>query len=231
MLLPKMIPTRRSSSAFTLAEMMVVILIIATLVALSIAGISAAQNAARKAQVKNDLGQIITAVKGYYSDYGSYPLNSAQIAAGVDTVSVYGNPNGTYSSADLFNILRAKADTTYNQYNQNNQLNPKGIVYFNGKDAGSATAPRGGFATAAATSPKGYSIKKGALVDPWGSEYIVWLDVDYNNEISSAAIGLFYNNPVAVPGGVAACSLGKDGKWGKNGDKNLNGSDDIVSWQ
>src|SRR5437016_5826373 len=119
-----MIPTRRSSSAFTLAEMTVVILIIAVLVALSFAGISAAQNAARKAQVKNELGQIIKAVKGYYSDYGSYPLNSAQISAGGDTV--YGDPNRSYSSADLFNILRAKADTTYNQYNQNNQLNLKG---------------------------------------------------------------------------------------------------------
>ena len=69
-----MIPPRRSSPAFTLVEMTVVILIIAVLVALSFAGINAAQNAARKAQVKNELGQIITAVKGYYSDYGSYPL-------------------------------------------------------------------------------------------------------------------------------------------------------------
>jgi type II secretory pathway pseudopilin PulG len=220
-----MIPTRRSSSAFTLAEMTVVILIIATLVALSFAGINVAQNAARKAQVKNDIGQIITAVKGYYGDYGSYPLNANQISGGSDTV--YGDPNGTYSSADLFNILRAKADTTYNL---NNQLNPKGIIYFQGKDAGNTTAPRGGFATAAATSPKGYSIKKGAYVDLWGNEYVVWIDADYNNEISSIAMGWFYNNPVAVPGGVAACSLGKDGKWGKNGDKNLNGSDDIISW-
>ena len=102
--------------------MTVVILIIAVLVALSFTGINAAQNAARKAQVKNELGQIITAVKGYYSDYGSYPLNP-----GVNTV--YGNPSPPsptqlYSSADLFDILRAIPDSNFNQ---NNQLNQKGL--------------------------------------------------------------------------------------------------------
>jgi type II secretory pathway pseudopilin PulG len=194
--------------------MTVVILIIAVLVALSFAGISAAQNAARKAQVKNELGQIITAVKGYYSDYGSYPL----VAAATDTV--YGNPGGTYSSADLFDILRA----------MNNQLNLKGIVYFNGKNAGSATKPRGGFATAAATSPKGSPIKKGAYVDLWGAEYVVWIDGDYNDDIS-AKVGESYTVSLpTVKGGVAACSLGMDGRWGKNGDGKLSGSDDIVSW-
>jgi prepilin-type N-terminal cleavage/methylation domain-containing protein len=219
-----MIPPRRSSPAFTLVELTVVILIIAVLVALSFTGISAAQNAARKAQVKNDIGQIITAVKGYYGDYGAWPLNSVQAGAGSDTV--YGDPGGTYSSADLFNILRAIADTSYNV---NNQLNPKGIIYFNAKDVKNAATPRGGFATAAATSPTGKAIKKGAYVDPWGAEYVVWIDGDYNNDLTTK-VASSYSDLVSLQAGVADCSLGRDGKFGRNGNGILSGSDDVTSW-
>jgi len=196
-----------------------------------------AQDQAKKVQAKSDVAQIVSAVNAYFTDYGTYPLNSNQVGgggAGFDTV--YGDPNGSYTSADLFDILRAVAD---GNYNQNNQLNAKQVVYFNGPNAKDTKNPRGGFfiGTSSITNANGYTIKPGSYVDPWGDEYVTFIDADYNGEITQA-LSWFYSSeyqypsgPVHVRFGVAGSSLGKDGKWGTSGDGKVTGSDDVPSWQ
>jgi len=63
--------------AFTLIELLVVIAIIAILIGLLFPAFSAVQNQARQTQAKNDLTQIVNAVNAYYTEYGKYPLVTA----------------------------------------------------------------------------------------------------------------------------------------------------------
>ena len=59
--------------AFTLIELLVVIVIIAVLMGLAFPVFQGVQNQAKKAQAKNDLIQIVTAVNAFYTEYGKYP--------------------------------------------------------------------------------------------------------------------------------------------------------------
>jgi prepilin-type N-terminal cleavage/methylation domain-containing protein len=93
----------RHARAFTLIELLVVIAIIAILIGLLFPAFSAVQNQARQTQAKNDLTQIVNAVNAYYTEYGKYPLVTADTSYG---------PSGTANNA-LFNVLRG-LDTTNN---------------------------------------------------------------------------------------------------------------------
>src|SRR5207302_6994637 len=102
-------PPATRHRAFTLIELLVVIAIIAILVGLLFPAFKAVQNQARQTQAKNDLTQIVNAVNAFYTDYGKYPLVTAD--------TIYGppaNPNNT-----LFNVLRA----------QDPANNPRQIVF------------------------------------------------------------------------------------------------------
>src|SRR5207249_11378281 len=88
--------------AFTLIELLVVIAIIIILAGLLFAGLRGAQEQARRTQATNDLTQIVTAVNAYYTEYGKYPLVTAD--------TTYG-PGGTANNP-LFNELRPTAAAT-----------------------------------------------------------------------------------------------------------------------
>jgi prepilin-type N-terminal cleavage/methylation domain-containing protein len=62
-----------STSAFTLIEMIVVMLIIATLAALVTTAGSNMFDRARKVQAKNDVTQLVTAISAFYTEYGKVP--------------------------------------------------------------------------------------------------------------------------------------------------------------
>jgi len=239
-------PQSRSTSAgFTLVELLTVIAIIAILMGLLFPAINIARNQARKAQARSDCSQISGAVKAYYTEYGKYPLG----------VNVVNPPNGDFlfgqqqgvsagsgvSNFQLFDILRNIDSTGATQPGQPNQYNPRAIVFFDGKTATDSNNPRAGFV------PTNYSgggtMKVGAFIDPWGCEYFVAIDADYDSQLDgnqNAPRALPYadfaypNNPKT---GVGVFSVGQDQKLGTNGDgyyKNQTtnlASDDIISWQ
>ena len=60
--------------------MIVVTFIIATLAALIMTAASGVIDRAKKAQAKNDITQIVTAVNAYYADYGKYPITDSRQA-------------------------------------------------------------------------------------------------------------------------------------------------------
>ena len=74
---PNALQRPRHANAFTLIELLVVIAIIAILVGLLFPAFKAVQNQARQTQAKNDLTQIVNAVNAFYTDYGKYPLATA----------------------------------------------------------------------------------------------------------------------------------------------------------
>src|SRR5947207_8966387 len=67
---------KRNPAAFTLIEMIVVILIIATLAALFMGAATGVFDRARRTQAKNDVTQLVTAINAFYTEYGRYPLVS-----------------------------------------------------------------------------------------------------------------------------------------------------------
>jgi len=200
---------RRPHHAFTLIELLVVIAIIAILIGLLFPAFSAVQNQAKRTQAKNDLTQIVNAVNAYYTEYGKYPLVTAD--------TIYG-AGGTLN-ADLFYTLRAVALGA----NALDAANPRKIVFISPPDAKDQTNSRSGIKTS-----------NGQWYDPWGTPYLVEIDGGYNNTVANP----YTANAGAVPNlqiGVIAWSLGKDGTGAiaaASGDKNAGiYDDDVISWQ
>ena len=195
---------RRSpiTAAFTLIELLVVIAIIAILIGLLFPAFKAVQNQARQTQAKNDLTQIVNAVNAFYTEYGKYPVTTAD-----DTPII---PNST-----LFDVLRNVTGST-----QGNASNPRGIVFISPPYAKNTASPRAGIQSAA-----GPNI--GIYYDPWGSPYKVAIDTGYDNQMTNPYTADTGAGPATLNQGVIAWSLGLDATQGTN----FNNSDDVISWQ
>lgn len=207
--------SRNFRAAFTLIELLTVITIIAILMGLLFPAIAIVKEQARKAQAKADVAGIAAAVKQYYTEYGKYPIGSQP--SGQDTL--FGDK---VSNKELFNILRNIYSGTGANYN------PRGIVFFEGRMASNAESPRAGFVPSDAKTGS-----PGSFVDPWGQEYRIAIDSDYDNQITILPYSDFTTNGPRT--GVAVFSLGKDTKLGNNGDgayrAGSTNSDDIITWQ
>jgi len=209
---------RLDERAFTLIELLVVIAIIAILIGLLFPAFRAVQDQAKRTQAKNDLTQIVNAVNAYYTEYGKYPLVTAD--------TIYG-PAGTANNV-LFNELRATAAATQN---------PRQIVFISPPYVKDPTNPRSGIATQA-TAINGIAVAVGDLVDPWGTPYNVAIDGGYNNQLAnaytdgSAGGSASTTPPYALSIGVMAWSYGKDQAIGtRGGSASFTNSDDVISWQ
>ena len=207
--------------AFTLVELLTVIAIIAILMGLLFPALFGAKESARKTEAKAACLNIVTAVKAYNTEYGKYPnpLAASSTATGDAIVGeTTGGAGPTVGNENLFNILRSKNAGT----NANFVLNPRRIPFFEGKDSSSSKSPKGGFNTAT-----------GGYFDPWGAQYCVAIDLDYDNQLNTLPYTDFKTTTTFPQTGVGAYSIGKDAKLGTNG-KYKDGSttsDDIISWQ
>ena len=199
-------PPQRQSLGFTLIELLVVIAIIAILVGLLFPAFKAVQNQARSTQAKNDLTQIVNAVNAFYTDYGKYPLVTAD--------TIYG-PSGTPNNA-LFNVLRGLDATN----------NPRQIVFINPPYVKTPANPRSGIATQV-TTINSISVAIGDYVDPWGTPYRVAIDGGYDNQLTNPYTADTGAGPSTLSNGVIAWSLGPDQIQGTT----FTASDDVISWQ
>jgi len=197
---------RNPPAAFTLIELLVVIAIIAILVGLLFPAFKAVQSQARSTQAKNDLTQIVNAVNAFYTDYGKYPLVTAD--------TTYG-PGGTANNL-LFSVLRG-TDTSNN---------PRQIVFISPQYVKTPANPRSGIATQA-TTINGISVAIGDYVDPWGTPYKVAIDGGYDNQLTNPYTADTGAGPSSLINGVIAWSLGPDQIQGTT----FTASDDVISWQ
>jgi len=217
---------------FTLIELVVVITVIVILMALLFPAFKGVQDQAKRTQAKNDITQVVTAINSYYTEYGKMPVDGTK--QGFDTL--LGDPGGSYDNHIIFDVLRAISDS---DWNSGNVLNPKQIIFFNGANVKDGTNPRSGIATQDATV-NGVTIKKDAFVDPWGGEYLVSVDADYDGWTQdfipysdltyTSKTGGSGTHP-AVQATATSSSWGKDAKLGTNGDGKYKDSDDVISWQ
>ena len=222
---------RPLTSGFTLIELVVVTLIIATLAALILTAASGVLDRAKKTQAKNDLTQIVTAVNAFYTEYGKYPVT----VTSTTTDAFFGTgtaPAGctSYGNNDaLFNVLRSY--TGGNDSANVSALNPRQIVFISPKVSANA---RSGIAA------------DNRYYDPWGTQYAVALDTTYNNALGTAnpysdtdgsagpsplqlgTITYSYGRNGGIGGG-AAVSSGFSSESGSAGK--FKGSSDILSWQ
>ena len=218
----------RSQSAFTLIEMIVVMLIIATLVALFMGAATNVFDRARRTQAKNDVIQIATAVNAFYTEYGRYPVTVTSTA----TDAFFGSgttPAGCTSYGSnvvLLNVLR-NITTDPNAV----ALNPRQIVFLSPGGAKNTVPPRGGIAAA-----------DNCYYDPWGSQYAIVIDTNYDNTITnpySDTDGSAGTRPLRF--GAVAYSYGKNGALGGGSASSpytseggsagvFKGSSDILSW-
>ncbi|MEO7317593.1 MAG: type II secretion system protein [Chthoniobacteraceae bacterium] len=210
--------------AFTLIEILVVISIIAILMAMLFPALEKVREQARRAQARNDLGQILLAVKNYHGEYGKYP-SVAAIAPDGDVLVGDADAKATIDNSALMDTLRAIG----RGLNERHVLNPKRIIFLDGRTAGNAAEPRAGF------SDKAESKKRGSFYDPWGRQYGVVMDADSDNTLTVAEQYSDFAGENAPRAGVGAFSMGKDGKLGTKGDalfgKGTTMSDDVISWQ
>ncbi len=205
---------QRHKRAFTLIELLVVIAIIAILAGLLLPAFKAVQNQARQTQAKNDLTQIVNAVNAFYTEYGKYPISTS-----VDTT--FGPGGSPTTNEALFTELRGCTAVT-GSCPAIASINTRQIVFISPPDVKNSASPRSGIGTATAN--------KGQYFDPWGTNYVIRIDGDYNNQVANP----YSANAGATPNlqlGVIAWSLGTD-QAGGSGDKNLGtAADDVISWQ
>ena len=180
--------------AFTLIEILVVVLIVAVLMGLAFPAFQGVQNSAKKTQVKNDLVQLVNAVNAYYTEYGKFPLPAGAQGTSEDFTYSYDGNTSSSPNSDLIKILQNEPTAAAD--------NPRGIVFFSGPIA---------------KKTGGYGIQMGAgsgglmFLDPWGKAYSVCIDADYNGKLRERGTGTL------LPLGVATWSLGKQGDWNKSG--------------
>ncbi|MFV1994969.1 MAG: type II secretion system protein [Verrucomicrobiales bacterium] len=208
----------RKASAFTLLELLTVIVIISILVGMIFAAGPAIMRSARRSSAKSDMEQLVIAINSFYSEYGRYPVDP-----GMQGSDVFMGPGGGTSNGSLMAVLLA--DPT--GWNAGHKLNPKRIVFLNPSTAKeSAKGPRNGLGL------------DGNYYDMWGNQYRIIIDTDYDNVLNSPNnksfdyidMGVTQNGVFNHVGGVIIVSYGEDEEMGKEGDSNYKGSDDIASW-
>lgn len=232
------------SLAFTLVELLVVIAIIVILMGLLLAAVPAVKEAARKAEARNTVNMVTTAVNSYYTEYARFPPTddpnqpAAAGAAAIDDVVVGDTKMGaTIPNNVLFYTLRNIPKGVNDSYG----CNPRKVVFYDGRSAAvnSAGRARNGFYDKTSTGGTPPATEESCLYDPWGDQYGIVFDVNGDDRIDLKG---FYADFTGVDTAglaprrkVGAFSMGKDEKLGKDGDKVYkNGSelsDDVVSWE
>ena len=193
------------NKGFTLIELITVISIILILMALLFPAIGSIKETAKKAQAKNDVTNLVTAVKAFYTEYGIYP------ATGGTSGVLFTGSSGASSNGTLIANLTGTSTVT-------GTLNPRQIQFIEVPTVKVLASPKAG-------------LSGGVWYDPWGMPYNVAVDTGYNNQIPKATHNYNDTSFATIYTGVIAFSFGKDKKQGTNGDNNYANSDDVISWQ
>lgn len=167
---------RQSNAAFTLIEVLVVIAIIAILAGFVFPALQKGVLTAKRNAAVSEARAIAGAITLFYNDYGWMPVLPTEQGF------TPGPGNGDYGqeqvqpltearSREIIQVLMASAEDSILD-----KINPKRRVYL---DLDKASVD-------------------GELLDPWDQQYLIKLDVDYNNKIQFFSGTKQYNTRAIV---------------------------------
>jgi len=230
-----------SRQAFTLIELLVVISIIAILAALLLPTLARAKQKAEIAKAKLQVGQIANAIHSYETDNsGKFPVSSAGANNAMNAASTAGEdftyggtfktPGGTTSvaipglgyAANNSEVMAVVMDVeswpgppVVTTINQAHVKNPQRHTYLTATRASDVNSPGVG--------------PDGIYRDPWGSPYVITLDLNYDDKARDA----FYRLPTVSTNGVNGLILKTDSN-GKpisiNGQQVYEANSPVMVW-
>ncbi len=183
----------RSTAAFTLIEMLIVIGIIAVLAALAIPTTGIAMRMVKKVRTQAVLKDLVLGIKGYETEYGRYPMPPDYKSE---------EPVQTSEGSGLLKVLMGQDEQG---------LNTRGIVYIEPPPAKSGAGGLTG------------NVGSYGLADFWGEPYEVVMDLNYDKRIKNPdAMNedrmISDDAPQELVMGAIAYSLGEDKKRGTKDD-------------
>lgn len=228
--------SRPAATAFTLLELLAVITIIAILMGLVFPALHAAREAMRRAEAKDGCLALLHALQNYHAEYGKFPriLNEISDGTGSDGKDVIlGDANCPNVQGDnrlIFDALRVRDRGA----NSGHKLNPRRLVFFEGRAVADPNAPRSGFVEQPGDD------REGNFYDPWGRQYNIVIDTNHDGIID---IDRVYNDSRWQGDGrphvaVGVFAMGRDNQVGEKKQgldrkfaEGRKRSDDVTSWQ
>ncbi|TAL01956.1 MAG: type II secretion system protein [Verrucomicrobia bacterium] len=192
-------PERRDTPAgFTLVELLVVIAIIAILAGMLLPGIARAKVNAQRARAKQEINDIVSAIKGYEADYSRLPATNTTPAGDFTFgyVPTGGTPPPfTTAVANNSDVIAILMDLEYfgsgtATLNKDHVRNPQRHKLLNAKTASGSGEPGVG--------------SNGNYLDPWGSQYVITLDMNYDEK---ARDSFYARKSVSAPTPVGQSGL------------------------